>query len=91
MKKCHKCGAELENKPKPGFRDTCIKCLAPIHCCLNCSLFEDNKPNKCVSSTTDWVPDREKGNFCEEFTLRDRPDIKQRKNPAAGWQDLWNK
>jgi hypothetical protein len=67
MKKCHKCGEPHTNLNRVSFEKICPKCQAYLHCCFNCRLYDPNASNRCKSSTTEWVPDREKYNYCEEF------------------------
>jgi hypothetical protein len=66
---CHKCKSEIDlpNK-KVGFRDACNICEADLHCCANCKYYIIGKPNDCFVPNTDFINDREKNNFCEEFT-----------------------
>jgi len=67
MKFCHKCQAAFETAFQIGFRDVCPKCQAYLHCCKNCRLYDRNAYHQCHSSTTEFVQDKEKANFCEEF------------------------
>jgi hypothetical protein len=65
---CWKCRSKLDliNK-KIGFRDSCEKCFADLHVCKNCRYYSIGKPNDCEVPLTEFVSDREKYNFCEEF------------------------
>jgi hypothetical protein len=65
MGACHRCGTAYDDKV--GFRDTCPKCLAYLHCCLNCRLYSPSASNHCLSRTTEPVSDTAAANFCEEF------------------------
>ena len=69
LKSCHACGEVWENAPgaQPGRSETCLKCGADLHCCLNCALFDPSAPNQCSSRTTDPVKSKERGNYCDEF------------------------
>ncbi len=71
MKKCHSCGREIVIQGKIGREEICPECRADLHCCLNCSFFDEYAQNKCREPMAEWVSDREKGNFCEYFTFRD--------------------
>ena len=44
MKYCFKCRTEWKGIGKPGRRDTCVKCGADLHACLNCSFYDPVKP-----------------------------------------------
>ena len=68
-KVCHACGTVWDGSPgsQPGREETCVKCGADLHCCMNCSLYDPAAPHQCTSRTTENVKDKEKRNFCEEF------------------------
>lgn len=69
---CWKCGAPLPSfdRGKVPFRETCERCDADLHTCKNCLNWAPGKPNECLIPGTDYVADRERANFCEEFRLR---------------------
>ncbi|HTA75864.1 MAG TPA: hypothetical protein VK791_01765 [bacterium] len=69
-KTCHACGQQWESTPgsQPGRSETCVKCGADLHCCLNCSLF-DYSSYICTSRSAEPVKDKEKRNFCDEFMM----------------------
>lgn len=52
-----------------SFRATCDKCLAWLHCCKNCKNYSPGRPNNCAIPGTEYIPDREACNFCDEFDL----------------------
>lgn len=68
---CYKCNSEL-NLPnnKIGFRQTCPNCLVDLHVCKNCRHYMVGKPNDCNVPNTEFVSDREKNNFCEDFEIK---------------------
>jgi len=72
MKACHACGAVWEEKREPGTRETCLRCGADLHCCLNCRLYDPMRAHGCKSTTTDPPSDKESANSCEEFQMADR-------------------
>lgn len=68
---CHKCGAPWDSdKCQPGFKETCAKCSAYLHCCKNCRFHRLSAHNQCAIPNTDWVGNRSGLNFCEEFEFR---------------------
>jgi len=69
---CHKCKKKLDlpNK-KIGFKETCFFCEVDLHVCKNCRFYLIGKPNDCLVPNTEYVSDREKNNFCEEFSFKD--------------------
>ncbi len=73
---CGKCGGPLE-EGKPDFRALCPSCGAYLHACINCTFYDTRSHHECrASATAEFVADKEKFNFCEEFRYRpgsDRP------------------
>ncbi len=74
MKKCHACGAAWEGTPgsQPGRGEACTKCGADLHCCRNCRHYDPSAHHECRSSTTEYVKDKEKRNFCDEFEFSEK-------------------
>ena len=65
---CHRCGTEWVSELKrPGFKETCGKCNAYLHCCKNCRFYEPGAHNDCHIGTTELVGNKELCNFCDEF------------------------
>ncbi|MBI5166313.1 MAG: hypothetical protein HY998_01045 [candidate division NC10 bacterium] len=54
-----------------GREETCPFCGYDLHCCLNCRFYDENAHNKCREPAAEWVPDKEKRNFCEYFEFRE--------------------
>lgn len=69
---CWKCGQRLELSAsgKISVRQTCEKCHAWLHCCVNCKNYQPGLSNDCKIPGTDPIRDREAGNFCDEFVLK---------------------
>ncbi len=68
MHHCHKCGTEwIAEKKRPGFKDFCASCSAYLHSCKNCHFYDPSAHNSCRIGTTEFVPDKSRGNFCDEF------------------------
>ena len=66
---CWKCNTKQKlEKNKVGFRDICSSCSFYLHACKNCKYYSPGKPNDCSFPNTEYVSDREKYNFCEEFS-----------------------
>jgi hypothetical protein len=64
---CFKCKNKLNLPNKIGFKETCPFCEADLHVCKNCKYYMPGKPNDCNVPNTEFVSDKEKYNFCEEF------------------------
>ncbi|MFA6119048.1 MAG: hypothetical protein WCT85_06745 [Parachlamydiales bacterium] len=70
---CYKCNKKL-NLPskKISFKETCPFCQADLHVCKNCRHYVIGKPNDCNILNIDLVQDKEKNNFCEDFSFKDK-------------------
>ncbi|HET9870946.1 MAG TPA: hypothetical protein VFR02_10690 [bacterium] len=93
MKLCHACKTPWDGAPgtQPGRNETCSRCGADLHVCLNCRLYDPACANECRSSTTERVRDKDKRNFCDEFELAARAPggsdpLEDRKKK---WDDLF--
>jgi len=67
---CHHCGTEIDKLDRVGRRDTCLKCGADLHCCLNCELHDPNYNNQCREIDAERQVDKQVGNFCDYFSFR---------------------
>lgn len=61
---CHSCRGliEMEDKVKRG--DTCIHCGSDIRACKNCVYYDPGAHNECRETISEYVPDKERANFC---------------------------
>ena len=64
---CHSCKSEMKFEGPISRAEVCPSCDADVHCCLNCLNYDPSAHNKCREPQAEWVPDREKGNFCDLF------------------------
>ncbi len=95
MKVCHRCGKELDAGDRVPRAATCLHCGSYLHCCLNCAFYDPHAHNQCREPQSEYVSDREKGNFCDFFTFRgpgpngkrQEEDTKARK----AWEELFKK
>jgi len=94
MKYCYKCHTGWKGDTQPGRRDTCDKCGADLHLCLNCRFYNTHKSNDCEANDAEPIVDKEKGNFCEEFQFADRTLPEQGADTTdktkKKWDDLFN-
>src|SRR5215831_8932141 len=65
---CHHCGSEIKVERFVGRTDECHKCGSDLHSCVNCANYDTTLSNRCREPNTEWIPDREKANFCDFFT-----------------------
>ena len=73
MAQCHNCGREWVTQKRvkvPGVKETCEGCEAYLHSCLNCRFHDLSAHNQCAIPKTEWVADRAKANFCDQFEWR---------------------
>lgn len=82
---CHKCGGRLEFEVKMQRTDVCPHCAADLHCCKNCEYWEPGAYNECRERIAEYVPDRERTNYCTFFMFKsgerkklDRDSVKQK-------------
>ena len=68
---CHACGGELNLFTAVGRDDRCDHCNADLHCCKNCEHWDPSAHNQCKEHIAEYIPDREKANFCSFFTFKD--------------------
>jgi hypothetical protein len=74
MKTCHACGEPWEGSvgSQPAQNETCAKCDADLHVCLNCRHHDVSATNECKSRTAEPVKDKERHNMCDEFLFASR-------------------
>ena len=66
---CHACQSEIPIAAGEsiGFRDTCDRCGADLHACLNCAHYEPTAYNECRESNAERILDRDRANRCDYF------------------------
>ena len=64
-------------------KEVCPHCLSDVHCCLNCTFYDKTAHNQCKEPQAEWVPHKDKANFCDFFTLRQAQDPANRAQEAA--------
>ena len=69
--RCYKCDEELAFDVKIGRRDMCPNCYAYLHCCKNCRDWDPSVHNECLENRSEFIRDREEGNFCLYFTFKE--------------------
>ena len=84
---CWKCRNELDFIVKVGVKvgrgDICKHCAADLHVCKNCYLHDPTVHNECRETQTEFIRDRQAGNFCAQFAFRDDDDAPEADNSAA--------
>ena len=66
---CQACQTEipLAAGESVGFRDSCDRCRADLHICLNCVHHDATTYNECRESNSERVLDKDRANRCEYF------------------------
>lgn len=87
---CYNCHKKLDlPNNKIRFRSYCEYCNADLHVCLNCKYYSPGKPNDCSYPNTEHVSDREKYNFCEEFSPKKSLEQKKDNNEKKTFDSLF--
>jgi len=87
---CYKCKKKLDISYKISFKEKCEFCDADLHVCKNCKHYIVGKPNDCNILNIDFVQDKEKNNFCEEFSYKENLDKSQTKSKNDISKKLFN-
>lgn len=64
---CFSCQKKIEVLLPLGRRDECPHCGADLHVCLNCKLYDRNSHHECRESSSDYVKEKDRSNFCDYF------------------------
>ncbi len=78
---CYKCGKNTGLKEFIGRRDECQYCGADAHVCKNCEFYDPRVYNECREPSAERVVDKEKANFCDQFTINKKGGGAQNKTP----------
>ncbi len=91
---CHACGASLQPSGKIGRQQTCPKCGAILHCCLNCRFYAESACHQCREEQAEFVSDKSSANFCDYFEAGAAKTMKtdsQKENARKKLDDLFKK
>ena len=66
---CWRCGAAIETRERVGRRDACLGCGGDLRCCRNCRFYDPPSHNQCREPQAERQVDKERGNFCDWFSL----------------------
>ena len=65
---CYRCGHSLDTLPLPlGRRDECPNCVAELHVCRMCLMYDQREPTGCLEEDALEVMEKERANFCDYF------------------------
>lgn len=91
---CFSCKRELTLSGKPGRGEVCPACGADIKVCLNCRFYDEFANQQCREPNTEWVKEKDRGNFCEYFEFRQYEGAKgpsQKEEVEAMWREVFKK
>ena len=84
---CYRCGYSLDALPLPlGRRDECPSCVAELHVCRMCLMYDPREPTGCTEEDALEVLDKAHANFCDYFKPNPdahSPGLMQAHNRAA--------
>lgn len=88
---CWKCGHRIEATlgGMISYRALCEQCQSPLHCCKGCKFYKIGLRNDCMISETEFIPDKEAMNFCEEFRYGEKTASKDSIDPKKRFDDLF--
>lgn len=64
---CARCGADT-GVEDPTRRDTCPRCDADLHACVQCTFYAPGQYNNCREPQAERVLDPERANYCDYFS-----------------------
>lgn len=65
---CYRCGKSLGlSSAKAGRSESCPQCNNDLHCCKNCSYYDERAYNSCKEPQADRVLEKDRSNFCDYF------------------------
>lgn len=69
---CFQCGTAYPLPGGPGRLETCERCGADWHVCLNCSHYDPKVAEQCRERRAELEAQKHTANFCEYFELKRR-------------------
>ena len=69
VESCWRCGTAIEARERVGRRATCLACGSDLRCCRNCRFYDPPAHNQCREPQAERQVEKERGNFCEWFSL----------------------
>lgn len=72
---CWSCKNPIEMEDKATRSDVCPHCRIDVRACKNCQYYDAGAHNQCRETISEYVPDKERANFCGMFKAfaGDRP------------------
>lgn len=77
MWQCHYCQQELSAEVQKKNR-LCPSCNSDLHCCKNCTHYDESQSTQCKEPESPWVRDRASQNTCPYFEFVNHKYAKQK-------------
>ena len=71
MWQCYYCQCVLTKEMITKNR-LCPTCSSDLHCCKNCTHFDESLSSKCKEPESPWFGDRDKQNNCSFFEFKSK-------------------
>jgi len=87
---CKKCGKPI-TETTIYRTSTCSSCGADLHSCINCKFYAPGSHYDCHETIDELVKDKERANFCDNFSVRKESGISSSNDDAqAKARDAFN-
>jgi len=89
-KQCCFCGEPREEKRLPGYREECLKCEQPLHCCRQCRFYDSNANPWCKEpmARNELPRDPEQSNTCDYFLFAEPAERRDEEKSQAAKDKL---
>lgn len=89
---CHRCGEPWRGLGENvAVHETCQRCGAMIHCCMNCAHYDADAPRECRNEEAEFVTEKHGKNFCEAFAFRSRSSPPALSPTPAASREKWER
>lgn len=66
---CWSCRQTTEMEDKVKRKEECPHCRSDMHACKNCQYHDPGAHNECRETISEYVPEKERANFCGMYTV----------------------
>ncbi len=88
MNICALCGKETRIDKYFSRKSTCPKCGGDLHICLNCKFYSESSHNKCLETKAEFQRIRDKANFCDYFSFKEKAFASSGKEKEEAFKKL---
>ena len=90
MHQCHFCKNELEIDTKVFRTSICPHCGKDLKICLNCQFYRPGAQWDCAETIDEPVRDKDRGNFCAYYVLKEVNDKSGGTSQGQKTRDLFD-